>query len=67
MPRRTNEFQQLVLLLQHQLADQAAVKESEEFRDTRTGSLVEVDVTILREVNDVATRIGVECSTSPVE
>lgn len=62
MPRRTNRFQQLVFLLQTQLAERALVTESDMLRDQRTGSLSEVDVTLKTEVNGIPITVGIECT-----
>lgn len=62
MPRRTNPFQQLVLLLHRQLGDDAIVKESDLLTDIATGAEVEVDITVATEVSSVPITIGVECT-----
>ncbi len=63
MPHRTNAFQQLVALLESQLAPVGAiVTESGELTDPRTGSIREVDVVV--ELSTVPRRLlfVVECS-----
>lgn len=63
MPRRSNEFQQLVLLIQRQLAgDAASVTESKMLKDKGTGSDVEVDIVVELEVNAVRLSLGFECT-----
>jgi len=63
MPRRSNEFQRLVFLLQNQLADPAAtVVESAMVVDWNTGSEVEVDIVVRLVANDVQLRLGFECT-----
>jgi hypothetical protein len=63
MPRRTNEFQQLVYLLQRQLASAAKVRESAMLKDKSTGSDVEVDIVIEASVGAIPVRVGIECNS----
>jgi hypothetical protein len=46
MPKRTNTFQQLVVILHEQIAGQATVVESEMLQNRVTGEEREVDVVI---------------------
>jgi hypothetical protein len=62
MPRRTNEFQQLALAVQHQLAPNANVTESKFLIDRRTGSKVQVDIVVETRVGDIPLVIGFECT-----
>ena len=65
MPKRTNEFQHLITLIERLVADaDARVTESKELTDNITGKLREVDIVIERNdgVRDVV--VGVECSGS---
>ena len=62
MPKRTNEFQQLVVLIQTQLSERATVTESRLMRDKLTGADVEVDVTVETSVNGVDICLGIECT-----
>jgi hypothetical protein len=62
MPKRTNLFQQLVHLIEHQLVGPAAtVTESREFTDQATGEPREVDVVIETKVGAHPFVIGIEC------
>jgi len=62
MPKRTNPFQQLVHLIEHQLAPhEATVTESKEFVDQVTGQKREVDVVIETKVGIHPFIIGIEC------
>jgi hypothetical protein len=62
MPKRTNPFQQLVHLIEHQLAPyEATVTESKEFTDTVTGQQREVDIVIETKVGAHPFVIGIEC------
>jgi len=63
MPKRSNEFQQLVLLLQQQLANNdSTVTESQLLRDRGTRSDVEVDVLVELKAHNVCLSIGFECT-----
>ena len=61
MPRRSNQFQQIIRLIHHQLAESATVTESELFPDRDTGLSREVDIAIRSEVGGCAIVVGVEC------
>lgn len=63
MPRRTNRFQRLVYLIQHQLADGATVTESKLLPDVRSGRAVEVDIVVEGTIGDVRVVIGIECTS----
>ncbi len=63
MPRRTNKFQRLIYLIQHQLADGATVTESKLLPDLQTGAPVEVDIVIEGSIGDVDLAIGIECTS----
>jgi len=61
MPKRSNAFQELVALLERQLAPSGAtVYESKMLKDTRTGEDREVDIVIDTEVGVHPLRIGIE-------
>ncbi len=62
MPKRTNEFQQLVYVIQDQLAKNASVVESKMLSDLRTGAKVEVDIVIEATVGEINIVIGIECT-----
>ncbi|MFK5984624.1 MAG: hypothetical protein QM479_04250 [Pseudomonadota bacterium] len=47
MPKRTNKFQQVIYMMQKQLADNAVVTESKLLENIRTGATAEVD-TLMR-------------------
>lgn len=62
MPKRTNEFQQIIYMIQKQLANTAVVTESKMLKNTRTGALAEVDIAIEVKVGGIPLKIGVECT-----
>lgn len=62
MPKRTNEFQQLILLIQKQLAGDAVVTESKMLTDPLNGQPVEVDIVIDTVVNSIPLSIAIECN-----
>jgi Restriction endonuclease len=62
VPRRTNAFQQLIHLIEHQLAlSDAVVTESKEYIDQVTGKKREVDIVIERKSGIHSFVIGIEC------
>lgn len=61
MPKRTNEFQQLVFLIRSALADGATVTESKMLRHRRTGTKREVDVCIEGSAGGYPVVVCVEC------
>jgi hypothetical protein len=61
MPKRSDEFQQLIYLIHHQLAPGAEVTESKFLRDKATGTNREVDIAIETQVGGYALTICVEC------
>ena len=63
MPKRTNDFQQLIAMLVELLDDGAVVEESKEFPDPDTGNLREVDVYALvrGNWNQQEIAVAVEC------
>jgi hypothetical protein len=62
MPPRTNPFQQLVHLIEYQLAPhEATVTESKMFADQVTGQPREVDIVIETKVGAHPFVIGIEC------
>lgn len=62
MPRRSNEFQLLVTLLESQLAPTgASVQESALLPDTISGQLREIDILVSVPVGQRTMRIGIEC------
>jgi hypothetical protein len=62
MPKRTNEFQQVVALICAQLAsDGEAVTESNEIRDGVTGDPREVDITIQCTLGGMPSIVAIEC------
>ena len=61
MPKRTNDFQRIVFLIQKILGDRAVVQESALLKDRETGSDVEVDILIRGDIAGTAVVIGVEC------
>jgi hypothetical protein len=61
MPKRTNEFQQLVFLIRSALADGATVTESKMLRHRRTGTKREVDICIEGSAGGYPVVVCVEC------
>jgi len=61
MPKRTNEFQQLIFLIRSALADGAIVTESKLLRHRLTRKLREVDICIKGDVGGYAVTISIEC------
>lgn len=62
MPRRTNDFQELIALLHQQMAPSGAtVTESEMVLDKATGDVREVDITIQYEIAGIPITIAIEC------
>ena len=61
MPKRTNEFQKVVYLMQKQLADSAIVTESKLIVDPETNKEVEIDIFVEGKLSEVPIRIGIEC------
>jgi hypothetical protein len=61
MPKRTNEFQQLVFLLQAQLGSGAKVTESKLLTDKTTGHEREVDIVVEDERHGTKVILGIEC------
>lgn len=60
MPKRSNEFQQLIYSIQHRVADDATVTESKFLIDRQTGDEVEVDIVIEAIVNGFPIIISIE-------
>jgi hypothetical protein len=63
VPRRTNKFQRLVYLIQHQLAEGATVTESKLLPDIHSGRPVEVDIVVEGSIADVHVVVGIECTS----
>ena len=63
MPKRTNDFQQLIAMVVELLEDGAVAEESREFPDPDTGVMREVDVYALvrGKANGQQIAIAVEC------
>ena len=62
MPKRSNQFQRLIVSIHHALAEErAVVEESRELLDRVTGTLREVDIVIESAVGDYPVFISVEC------
>ncbi len=61
MPKRTNQFQQLVYAIHLQLVDSATVTESKFLRDRMTGDEREVDIVIETGIGPYRPIIGAEC------
>lgn len=61
MPKRSNDFQRLIYLVRHNLAEGAKVTESKLLRDRLTKTLREVDVVIEGSVGGQQVRVSVEC------
>ena len=61
MPARTNEFQKLIYLMKHNLAEGATVTESKMLNDLISGDQVEVDVCVEGAIGDDQIKICIEC------
>jgi hypothetical protein len=61
MPKRSNDFQKLVYLIQHQLASNAKVTESQFLLDRTTNVNREVDIVIEATVGDDLIVVSIEC------
>ena len=61
MPRRSNDFQHLVALIEAQLAPGAEVSESKLLRDRVTGEEREVDIYVVHRLGEREIRVGIEC------
>ncbi len=61
MPKRTNDFQKIVFMIQKILGDNAVVEESALLKDRETNCDVEVDILIQGKVGNTNINIGVEC------
>lgn len=61
MPKRTNEFQQLVFFVKQHVSEFAAVTESKYLIDRLTGARREVDIYIEAEIGGHQTTICIEC------
>ncbi|MGE0190373.1 MAG: restriction endonuclease [Steroidobacteraceae bacterium] len=64
MPARTNEFQQVIHMIQHQLAGDAVVTESKMLTNVRTGEEREVDIVIESKAAGINVVIGIECTAT---
>jgi hypothetical protein len=62
MPKRTNEFQQLIYSIQHQLASGAVVTESKILIDVKTNEPTEVDIVVESTIGEIPLVIGIECT-----
>lgn len=62
MPKRSNEFQQIVFLLERQLADSAVVTESRLLPRLDGSGPAEVDITVEQDVGGHHIIIGIECT-----
>lgn len=61
MPRRTNEFQRLIAVIQSHLDSGSTVTESAMLEDLSTGTNREVDVVVSGEVGGHAVTVSIEC------
>jgi hypothetical protein len=61
MPKRSNDFQKLIKLIEQQLAPSATVEESAMLPDTHDGTLREVDILIRSHIGERELRVGIEC------
>ena len=61
MPKRTNDFQALIALVERQLAASVQVVESEMLVDRLTGEAREVDVCVHATVNGKPVTLALEC------
>jgi hypothetical protein len=61
MPKRTNEFQKIVLLIQKHAAAGVIVTESKLFRDKITGAAREVDICLASDIAGYQMVVSIEC------
>jgi hypothetical protein len=61
MPRRSNEFQKTIFVLQQQLAKYAKVGESKMLLNRDTGGEAEVDIVVEADAGGVQVVVGIEC------
>jgi hypothetical protein len=61
MPKRSNNFQRLIYLIHHQLANDAVVTESKFLRDSAAEAEREVDIVIETTVGEYSLTISIEC------
>jgi len=62
MPKRSNDFQKLIKLIQEQLADEDVnIEESKLLKDFRDGQKREVDIYIETKISGYPVKIAVEC------
>jgi len=64
MPKRSNEFQRLIYLIQKQVSPNASVNESKLLLDDRSRAKTEVDIVIESEIAGISIVVGVECTAS---
>jgi hypothetical protein len=62
MPKRSNEFQKLILLVKQQITENATVTESKMLTDRVTGTEREVDVCIESSISGHSILISIECT-----
>jgi hypothetical protein len=69
MPKRTNDFQKLVLYLEKHKLPNDRITESKELIDKLTGEKREVDIYIETQISDHPIKISIECTntTRPVD
>jgi hypothetical protein len=61
MPQRSNDFQQLIYLIHHQIDDEAKVTESKLLPDRIVNITREVDIAIEKQIGDYSILVSVEC------
>jgi len=61
MPKRSNDFQKLIYLIHHQIAEAAVVTESKFLYDKEAKIDREVDIVIEAQISDYPMIIGIEC------
>jgi hypothetical protein len=61
MPQRSNDFQQLIYLIHHQIDNEAKVTESKLLSDRITNTNREVDIVIEKQIGDYSILVSVEC------
>lgn len=63
MPKRSNQFQNLIYQLHKQFSDNATITESKLLKDPQTGSYVEIDIFIEAEMSGIPFTVGIECTS----
>ena len=63
MPKRTNKFQKLIVLIQNSLTNTGKLTESMMLTDSTTGEEREVDIVVEGNFNGIDVILGIECTS----